>query len=64
MDDVFAKWEQKFIDKGYKQGQNSSVVRTCQDFGKTKDETIAYLIQKYGMTKDDAHATTQQYWMQ
>ena len=71
MDDVFAKWEQKFIDQGYNKGQkegfengqNSSVVRTCQDFGKTKDETIAYLIQKYGMTRDNACATTQQYWM-
>ena len=30
---------------------------------KDKDETIAYLIQKYGMTKDDVRATTQQYWM-
>ena len=68
MDDVFAQWEQKFIEQGQKEGfengQNSSAVRACQDFGKTKDETIAYLIQKYGMTRDNARATTQQYWVQ
>ena len=63
MDDVLAQWKQKFIDQGYEQGQNSSVVRTCQRFGKNEDETINYLMTEYGMTKDDARATTQQYWM-
>ena len=72
MDDVFAQWEQKFIDQGYEQGQkegfengqNSSAVRACQRFGKSEDETMHYLMLEYGMTKDDARTTTKQYWMQ
>ena len=47
---------------GYVNGQNSTAVRTCQDLGKTEDETIHYLMQKYGMTHEEARSTTVQYW--
>ena len=78
MDDVLTKWEQGLRAEGYangekvgyengekvgyENGKNSSTVRTCQDLGKTEDETIHYLMQKYGMTRDEAHSTTVQYW--
>ena len=78
MDDVLTKWEQGLRAEGYVNGekvgyengqkagyvngQNSTAVRTCQDLGKTEDETIHYLMQKYGMTQEEAHSTTVQYW--
>lgn len=66
MDDVLTKWEQGLRAEGYangeKAGQNCSTVHTCQDLGKTEDETIHYLMKKYGMTRDEARSTTTQYW--
>ena len=70
MDDVLTKWEQGVFDKGEKSGFdkgeksgfNKGQVQACQDFGKTEDETIQYLMQKYGMTLELARSTTQKYW--
>ena len=70
MDDVLTKWEQGVFDKGEKSGFdkgeksgfNKGQVQACQDFGKTEDETIQYLMQKYGMTLELARSTTPKYW--
>ena len=62
MDDVLTKWEQGVFDKGEKSGFDKGQVQACQDFGKTEDETIQYLMQKYGMTLELARSTTQKYW--
>ena len=47
---------------GFQDGQKRSAVFACQDFGKSMDETISYLMQRYDMTLDDARNTTQTYW--
>jgi hypothetical protein len=58
----FDKGEKSGFDKGEKSGFNKGQVQACQDFGKTEDETIQYLMQKYGMTLELARSTTQKYW--
>ena len=70
MDDVLEIWEQKIFangkkegyESGKKQGQNSTAVRMCQDFGKTRTETASYLVQRFGMTEAQALSATNEYW--
>ena len=78
MDDVLEIWEQKIFAngkkegyesgkkrgfaKGKEQGQNSTAVRMCQRFGKTKSETVSCLMQDFGMTEAQALSATNEYW--
>ena len=66
MDDVLEIWEQKILARGkkegYENGQNSTAVRMCQRFGKTKSETVRCLMQDFGMTEAQALSATNEYW--
>ena len=78
MNDVLTKWEQALRAEGFEQGEkagfeqgekagfvsgkNRSAVQTCQDLGKSEDDTIFYLMQKFSMTREEAQYTTLKYW--
>ena len=47
---------------GFSNGEKVSAIRACKDFGKTRSETIDYLIEKYNLTQEQASEAMASYW--
>ena len=47
---------------GYANGEKVSAMRTCMDFGKSKNETIAYLSKSLHLSIDDATKSVDAFW--
>lgn len=50
--------------KGEIRGAIKATIEMCREFGKTKSEAIEKVIQKFGISEDDADRYAEQFWDQ
>ena len=50
------------IEKYEARGERKSLVETYQEFGKSKDDTIEKLMDKFQMSREEAEENVKKYW--
>jgi len=53
---------EKYESRGIEKGERKSLVETYQEFGKSKEDTIEKLMDKFQMSREEAEENVKKYW--
>ena len=62
MCEIWEKWVSQIKNEGEKMGIANGQISACRDFGKTREETAAYIIEKLHLTPEQAEKALLAYW--
>ena len=60
---IFKEGFQQGIEQGIEQGVVQGTIETCQSFGKSKEDAVSWVQEKFSISQENAIAYVNQYWM-
>ncbi len=59
----FQQGVEQGIEQGIEQGVVQGAIRACQSFGKSKEDAVSWIQEKFSVSQENAITYVNQYWM-
>ena len=60
---IFKEGFQQGVEQGIEQGVVQGAIRACQSFGKSKEDAVSWIQEKFSVSQENAITYVNQYWM-